>query len=161
VEAARPATADDIPRVAELARQALAELAPGRGGEMFVLKQGRREPVDEGLRAALEDPDHALWVGTIDDTVLGYAAARVDGLPDGTVLGVIDDLYVEPEARSVGVGEALMGVVLEWCRERGSRGIDAMALPGDRQTKNFFEANGFTARLLLMHHDERPREVAG
>ena len=31
-------------------------------------------------------------------------------------------------------------------------GIDATALPGNRATKNFFEAHGFTARLLVMHH---------
>ena len=30
-------------------------------------------------------------------------------------------------------------------------GVDATALPGDRLTKNFFESNGFTARLLIMH----------
>jgi hypothetical protein len=27
-----------------------------------------------------------------------------------------------------------------------------MALPGDREAKNFFEASGFKARLLTMHH---------
>jgi hypothetical protein len=30
-------------------------------------------------------------------------------------------------------------------------GIDAFALPGMRETKNFFEGSGFTARLLVMH----------
>ena len=31
-------------------------------------------------------------------------------------------------------------------------GVDATALPGHRQAKNFFERAGFTARLLVMHH---------
>ena len=30
--------------------------------------------------------------------------------------------------------------------------MDAMALPGHRSAKNFFEESGFTARKLVMHH---------
>ena len=91
-------------------------------------------------------------VGTIDDVVIGYALARAEVLRDGTQLGVIDDLFVEEGARAVGVGEAMIGALVEWCGERGCRGIDAMALPGHRAAKNFFEESGFTARKLVMHH---------
>ena len=35
---------------------------------------------------------------------------------------------------------------------------DAMALPGHRATKNFFEAHGFTARALVMHRRLDPTE---
>jgi GNAT superfamily N-acetyltransferase len=67
-------------------------------------------------------------------------------------LGVIEDIYVEPEARAVGVGEAMMASALEWFTAEGCKGVDAYALPGDRHTKNFFEESGFSARLLVMHH---------
>ena len=42
------------------------------------------------------------------------------------------------------------------CRGRGCVGIDAIALPGHRAAKNFFEAHGFTARALAMHHQLEP-----
>ena len=45
-----------------------------------------------------------------------------------------------------------MGLLLEWCRDQGCRGVDALALPGMRATKNFFEESGFSARLIVMHH---------
>jgi hypothetical protein len=45
-----------------------------------------------------------------------------------------------------------MEAILAWCGEQGCNAVDAYALPGDRQTKNFFEESGFTARLLVMHH---------
>jgi hypothetical protein len=45
-----------------------------------------------------------------------------------------------------------MNDLIAWCRARGCTGMDAMALPGHRQTKNFFEESGFTARKLVMHH---------
>ena len=32
---------------------------------------------------------------------------------------------------------------------RGCSRIDALALPGDRDTKNLFERNGLTARLIV------------
>lgn len=33
----------------------------------------------------------------------------------------------------------------------GCLGIDALALPGNRETKNFFEASGLTARAIVVH----------
>jgi hypothetical protein len=45
----------------------------------------------------------------------------------------------------------MLDAVIAWCTERGCTGIDAHALPGNRDTKNFFETFGFTARLLVVH----------
>jgi GNAT superfamily N-acetyltransferase len=67
-------------------------------------------------------------------------------------LGVVTDLFVELAAREVGVGEALADSIVDHCRTAGCVGVDATALPGHRAAKNFFEAHGFTARALTMHH---------
>jgi ribosomal protein S18 acetylase RimI-like enzyme len=152
VEAARPATASDLPALVDLATRALAELAPMRGGAVFVQREGRAVPVEETLQRDLDDDGAIVLAGTIDEVVIGYATGRTETLRDGAVHGVIDDLYVEEGARSVGVGEALMAQLLDWFRARGCAGVDATALPGNRATKNFFEESGFTARLLVMHH---------
>jgi ribosomal protein S18 acetylase RimI-like enzyme len=156
VEAARPATPTDLPQLAELAARALEELAPTRGGAVFVHREGRAAPVAETLARDLDDPDAVVLAGTIDEVVIGYATGRTEVLRDGTRLGVIDDLYVDEGARSVGVGEALMIELLAWFRAQGCSGVDATALPGNRATKNFFEESGFTARLLVMHHRLAP-----
>jgi hypothetical protein len=37
-------------------------------------------------------------------------------------------------------------------RALGIRLFDARVLPGHRLAKNFFEAGGFSARLIIMHH---------
>jgi GNAT superfamily N-acetyltransferase len=152
VEAARPATPADLPHLAELSARALEELAPMRGGAVYVHREGRVAPVEESLARDLADPDAVVLAGTIDEVVVGYASGRTEALRDGSTLGIIDDLYVDEGARSVGVGEALMGQLLDWFRSRGCAGVDATALPGNRATKNFFEESGFTARLLVMHH---------
>ena len=153
MEAARRATEADLPRVADLCRAALAELgARERGGSLFVAREGRAEPVEEGLAQAIADPDRVVLVGCLDDVLVGYATGRVEHLRDGRILGVIDELFVEEPARAVGVGEAMMDQLLAWFREQGCAGVDSTALPGARETKNFFEESGFTARLLVMHH---------
>ncbi|HSH61823.1 MAG TPA: GNAT family N-acetyltransferase [Acidimicrobiales bacterium] len=150
---ARTAMAADVPRLAELCRWNQAELAAQeRGGAVFVAREARPEPVEDSLLSSVVDPDSTVVVGMIDGTAIGYATGRIENLRDGARLGVIDDLYVEQEARSVGVGEAMMDVLLDWFRGQGCAGVDSMALPGARATKNFFEESGFTARLLVMHH---------
>lgn len=156
MEAARAATVSDLPTLAGLARSAVAELRPTRGGELWARREARAEPLDDGLAAALDDPTRAVLVGTIDDVVVGYAIVRREVLRDGGVLGAVDDLYVEPDARGVGVGEALMDEVLAWCRRNRCEGVDAVALPGNRATKNFFERFGLVARAIVVHRDLRP-----
>jgi ribosomal protein S18 acetylase RimI-like enzyme len=148
VEAARPATAADVPVLAELSARAMEELTPMRGGAVFVAREARAAPTAEDVA----DPEVCVVAGTIDETVVGYAVGRTEVLRDGSTLGVITDLYVDEGARAVGVGEAMMGSLLEWFRSAGCAGVDATALPGNRATKNFFEESGFTARLLVMHH---------
>ena len=118
---------------------------------MWARTIGRRPPFEPALEASLTDPARFLACGTIDGTTVGYAAARVDDLPDGSRLAVVDDIYTLPEARGVGVGEALMDLVLDWARAEGATGVDAIALPGMRDTKNFFETFGLVARAIVVH----------
>jgi len=159
MEGCRPATDDDLPRLADLARLGIDELLPMKGGDVFVAREARGEPLEAGLKAALADPDTRVLCGTIDDAVIGYAVARLEDRRDGGRMGVVDDIFVEPEAREVGVGEAMLNDVVEWCRAADCVGIDASALPGNRSTKNFFETFGFTARMIVVHKWLRERPV--
>jgi GNAT superfamily N-acetyltransferase len=152
VEGVRPATEDDLERLGELARAGIAELTPMKGGVIWAAREARPEPVEESLKASLTDEQTRVVVGTIDEVPVGYAAVHVEILNDGSRLGVVDDIFVEEGARAVGVGEAMMGDLVAWCEAKGCTGMDAMALPGHRLTKNFFEESGFTARKLVMHH---------
>ena len=151
-EGVRDATRDDVPRIVELARAAIRELTPMKGGSVWAAREARAEPLDDDLVAAIADPARRVLVGTIDEVLIGYGVARVETLGDGSRLGAVDDLFVEDGARGVGVGELMMGELVSWCRAQGCFGIDVMALPGHRAAKNFFEESGFTARKIVMHH---------
>lgn len=151
METSRPAGPEDLPRVAELARAMRAELRAMRGGAIWVEREAFAEPLDDVYAALLERDDACLVVGTIDDVVVGFAALLIDVLHDGARLGVITDLFVEEGAREVGVGEAMVGQLVAFCSEAGCIGVDALALPGARAAKNFFEESGFVARAIVMH----------
>lgn len=155
MEAARPATADDRDRLVVLATEAIAELAPMRGGEVWSRREARPQPVgdsiDAALAASVPGGSGLVVVGTVDGVVIGYGIIRAEVLRDGGVLAVIEDLYVEAGARGVGVGEAMMDRIIAWATEKGCIGVDAVALPGNRATKNFFETFGLVARAIVVH----------
>ena len=150
-ESARPADRDDIEVVEALVEHAVAEIEPRRGGLVWARREARTRPAADALRLTLNDVDQLLVVGTIDAAVVGYAAVHRELLQDDTVLAVVDDIYVLPAARGVGVGEAMLDLCLEWARRRGCIGLDSMVLPGDRHSKNFFESFGLVARAIIVH----------
>jgi GNAT superfamily N-acetyltransferase len=154
VEAVRRAIPEDAPRFLELAWQFLNGLVSRRGGALLVAHTGQTlgdvfslGQFDEFLC----EPNRLILMGTLGDVVTGTALAHIELLDDGRRLGHLDGCYVEPEARGVGLGQLLVDSVVVWLEECGCIGVDGMALPGDREAKNFFETSGFKARVLTMH----------
>jgi len=150
-EGARRAVDGDLAAVAELAAGAADEMAPRRGGYVWARLEARSAPLDQSMVQDHRADDALVVVGTIDDAIVGYGVIRLVELHDGAVLGRVTDIYTMPEARGVGVGEAMMDQLLEWARRRGCIGVDSLALPGDRDTKNFFETHGLVARAITVH----------
>ncbi|HEX4902080.1 MAG TPA: GNAT family N-acetyltransferase [Acidimicrobiales bacterium] len=148
---ARTATEADLPALDILATAAIEELSALRGGEVWRRQQARPVPPIDSLRADLEDPSAHVVAGTIDGAAVGYGVVRVEELPDGSRLGVISDLFTLEGAREVSVGELVMDALIGWATEQGCFGVDSLALPGDRHTKNFFESFGLVARAIVVH----------
>lgn len=134
------------------------ELRALKGGVTWNAREARPEPLEDSYGVLLGRDDACLVVGTIDDAVIGFGAAVIEPLRTGDRLGIVTDLFVEPEARAVGVGESMMSALLRFCDDAGCVGIDAWALPGHRDAKNFFEGSGFSARGIVMH---RPQGATG
>lgn len=155
--AARPATAEDLSVLDSLASAAIDELTPHRGGDLWRRQLARPVPPEDSLRADLDDPDAHVVAGTIDGTIIGYGVVRVEHLRDGSKLGVISDLFTLEGARGVSVGEEVMGALIDWAGQQGCFGVDSVALPGDRHTKNFFESFGLVARAIVVHRSLEAR----
>ncbi len=151
--AARPAGPADTAAVVELAAALRLQMADQRGGPLWAAHDAHPSATPALLDAWRDDPDHAVLVGTIDGHVVAYGIAHSETVPTVGLLGVVDELYVLEAARAVSIGETLLEALVAWCRTAGCVGVDATALPGDRQAKNFFESAGFKARRLIMHTD--------
>jgi ribosomal protein S18 acetylase RimI-like enzyme len=158
MEGSRPATVEDLPRIAELAELAREELVPMKGGALWSAREAIAEPFEDAYSALIDRDDALVVVGTVDEMIVGFGVVALERLRTGETLGVISDIFVEPGARAVGVGEAMADDLVAFCVTRGCTGIDALALPGHRTTKNFFEGSGFTARALVMHRSLDRRE---
>lgn len=152
---ARLATPDDIPVLVDMYRDLEKEMLDLH--TMWPLADGLAEPVDDSFAHALEDEDTLVVIGSVLEYPFGFLVARVESiLPQagGEEIGSIRLVFVELEARQVAVGEAMRDLAMDMLRERGISKFDAHVLPGHRLAKNFFEAGGFSARSIVMHHDD-------
>jgi GNAT superfamily N-acetyltransferase len=151
VEAVRRAEAGDLDRCRELLADAIEAMQDQRGAALLLAE--RAEP-ETGPGSVVErwdaDPETEVLVGTFSDAVVGIAVGTLTRLGERRV-GRIECFYVEPDARAVGVGQAMVGSLVDWFAAHGCTDVDAVALPGDRSSKQLLESSGFKARLLVLH----------
>ena len=155
VRSARPATGDDLAVIVELYRELEAEQSALK--DMWPLADGLAEPVSDSVAEAIEDPRALLVVGELEGIPFGFVLARIERLlPQAGDLevGAIRLIFTAEAARGVGLAESMIQHTLTELRSRGLSRFDAHVLPGHRQAKNFFEANGFAARSITMHHND-------
>jgi GNAT superfamily N-acetyltransferase len=137
----RVATAADLPGLTTMEAEARLAIRPARGGAVHLDVDGAGWMLTDRLSA----PTALVLCGLIEGVVIGYAVVSAHG-----PAARIEAIYVEPEARELGVGEELLNAAIAWSTEHGCSTLDAVALPGDRHTKNFFETFGMVARAITV-----------
>jgi GNAT superfamily N-acetyltransferase len=104
----------DLPELLPLLRAYcdFYEVAPGDAALLELSRALLADPRREGLQLlARDDAGRAVGFATLFWTWQTLSAARV---------GVMNDLYVAPEARGTGVAGALIDACLQRCREQGA-----------------------------------------
>lgn len=102
--------------------------------------RGRLDSVGRG--------DLSHIVAVINDEIVGSLSwVDVDGRRD------IVHLYVVPECRGVGVGDALMEELLNSARRDRMLSVTSTVLPGDRESKNMMERHGLVARAIQVEKE--------
>lgn len=152
---ARPAGPHDLATLAGLYRGLETEMVALK--EVWAITDGLAEPIESSFAAHLDAGD-GVYVGEYDGVPVGFLVwAEEPLLPQsaGLSAAVIRLIYTDPAARRVGVGEAMIELFLADAATRGIRLFDAIVPPGHRHAKNFFESNGFKARRIVMHRDDR------
>ena len=92
------------------------EVAPADADLLAMARVLIADPEREGLQLLARDPNgKAIGFATVFWTWTTLSASR---------LGVMNDLFVAPEARGSGVAEELIEACAERCRERGASSLE-------------------------------------
>ena len=153
VRRAGPSDLPELVRMYRLLEQEMLDLHA-----MWPVADGVDEPVEETLAVRLESREWFIFLGGIDEVPLGFVSSRLDALliqGGDEQVGLIDLIFTEPEARDVGIAEAMLDAAIEALSEVGAERFDAPVLPGHRRAKNFFERSRFSARSITMHRRKR------
>ncbi len=150
MEGVRRAEGADLERCRELVTAALAATDGQRGGALLLAGGSPADLAATLIERWFDSDATATMVGTVDEVIVGIAAGTV-AESGPRLVGRIECFYVEPDARAVGVGQTMVEALLEYFSSRECSDVDAMALPGDRSSKQLLESAGFKARLLILH----------
>jgi ribosomal protein S18 acetylase RimI-like enzyme len=129
-------TADDWPVWREARRQALAE-APYAFGSTLAEWSGDGD-YEERWRQRLE---------AVPFNVVARRSNRVVGMVSGTEpeAGEVEliSMWVEPDERGRGVGDALIRAVLEWAGRQGAEAVSLQVREGNEKAIHLYERLGF------------------
>ena len=127
---------------------ARSSLVGVRGG---ALRLAECTPVTD-WSSLIDDHNAVVLVGSLLDASVSYMVMH---LSHHTDRGIITQAFVEPEARELGLGDTMVEHAIAAVRAADLSGIEAVALPGDRETKNLYERAGLTARKLTVYKSLR------
>jgi ribosomal protein S18 acetylase RimI-like enzyme len=140
VRRARPGDLFETEQLRALEAEARAALVDQRGGQRWLA---------ENPTIGWSGTASNVWLAHIDDVVVGFIVAEFG---DDRIARVLH-IWVTPEARELGFGDALLGAVIDDARAARATGIEGAALPGDRHTKNLYERAGIVARLIITYKE--------
>jgi GNAT superfamily N-acetyltransferase len=154
---ARQAVERDLPALVELVRRALEAASALRGGELWRSEEAPREPLTDTLTAGLDPSGRvAVLAGCVDDVPVGVLVVDRRPVEDGRDVARVSLVYVDDDARGIGVGESMLDAAAAWAVAAGCVGLDGLALPGDRETKNLYERAAMSARLITAYRELAP-----
>jgi GNAT superfamily N-acetyltransferase len=113
------------------------------------------EPDDDGLRRMFEtlitDPSQgAVFIARYQGRAVGFATLdwKWSSLKAARI-GYLEDLFVDPEARGLGIADALIEVCAERCRELGMPAMDWLTAPDNHRAQQVYNRTGAEAETYL------------
>ncbi len=148
----RPAAGGDVPALGRMAAQ-LVRMHHALDPQRFFIV----EPIEEGYgrwlgREARRDGALVL-AAERDGEVVGYAYATMEGrdwMALRDACGVLQDIFVQEEARRGGVARALLEAAVAGLAERGAPRVVLSTAARNEGAHRFFEAMGFRRTMIEM-----------
>ena len=123
--------------------------------ESFLLRMSN---IDESLVTYYKDIEFTKsknFLLLCEDVPIGYAKLFED-----KKYSLLTEIFISEEFRELSLGTFLLNCVRDYV-DKIQSSLRTVTLPSDRVAKNFYEASGITARILLMeekreHNRYRP-----
>ncbi|WP_299702878.1 GNAT family N-acetyltransferase [uncultured Tateyamaria sp.] len=129
----RHAGAEDAPALAALhARSWRVSYAP------YVPAEALGAPLDDNMRARWDSwpADRLILLAEDGDAVLGFAAVVRQDVP------LLDNLHVDPDARSGGVGARLLKMIAACLVEEGATALRLVVIADNARARRFYVRMG-------------------
>jgi ribosomal protein S18 acetylase RimI-like enzyme len=106
------------------------------------------------LKSALKDPDYELWVAEAGGEIVGFIDLWIihDFCHSGK-LSYIQNLYVGPKHRRLGVGSKLLQKVIKKAEERGALEIHVMTGFDNEPAIRLYKKHGLTKESLQLEKE--------
>jgi ribosomal protein S18 acetylase RimI-like enzyme len=99
-----------------------------------------------------ENPASGLFLAEVEDVAVGYLACsqftRTYRIP--ARVGYLDNMYVSPEFRNLGLGSALIDAFKDWSAANGAGLIRVSAMAKNASAQRFYQRNGFTHQEVTL-----------
>lgn len=147
----RPATHQDVSAILFMVRE-LCTMHEHWDPVRYDFRPDISEKYERWLPIRADDPHSAFFVAA-DPDILGFIVGEVlDEIPiyKTTRFGFIHDMYVLPQARSRGIGKALVFAAIEKFESLGVRQIRLDTATANESARRLFESCGFWGAVVQM-----------
>ncbi len=154
----RRATDTDLPLLARYG-VALARLHVGFDGERFAVPPGGEGAYAAFFQAELQRPEVVLLIAQVGTQPVGYAFVRMEPMSLVEIRGAgawLHDIYVDPEARSGGIGRRLLEAAKEAALALGSSSLMLSASSQNAAARHLFERAGLRPTMVEMRIELGP-----
>ncbi len=94
-----------------------------------------------------------VYLAEYQNEVVGFILARVKRVPEylgGVMVGELKDMWVEHKVRRLGIGEKLLRLAIEWCRDQKVHSLEAQILVGNEPIIKLVNSLGMEPELYQM-----------
>ena len=111
-----------------------------------------REVLGEEIERGLASDTCRIFVANEGEKPVAFlfAESRPDGESDPEGRGRIEELYVDPAWRGLGVGRALVDAASTWLRLQGARRVSVRVENGNTTGQMFWQQLGFAERARIL-----------
>jgi ribosomal protein S18 acetylase RimI-like enzyme len=140
----RPGRRDDAAEAARLWMQSAEEHTAH--DPVYATAAGAEKTMRRFLADLASSGHSFLFVALAGGRTVGFISGELrEGSPTflPRTWASVDDVFVEPDHRNLGMGRALLRSVEAWAKERGASGVSLQVAAANARARKFYEELGF------------------